>query len=81
MGIVFQFFQLLPTLTALENLIFFAKLYAVADPQTRALAMLERVEGTTVYWGIWAQFHPDTVILAEEPTKKQKKAYKKRRDK
>lgn len=40
-------------------------------------AMLKRVEGTTVYWGIWAQFHPETVILAEEPTKKQKKAYKK----
>ena len=24
---------------------------------------LRRVTGTTVYWGIWAQFHPDTEIV------------------
>lgn len=26
---------------------------------------LERVPGTAVYWGIWAQFHPDTEIASD----------------
>lgn len=26
---------------------------------------LDRISGTTVYWGIWAQFHPDTELVRQ----------------
>jgi putative ABC transport system ATP-binding protein len=45
-GIVFQFFQLLPTLTVLENVILpmdFAGLYTARERRTRALALLQQV--------------------------------------
>ncbi len=45
-GIVFQFFQLLPTLTALENVMLpmdFANLGSLRERRARALALLERV--------------------------------------
>jgi putative ABC transport system ATP-binding protein len=42
-GFVFQSFQLLPSLTALENVMLPLELAGVADAQTRALAILERV--------------------------------------
>lgn len=45
-GIVFQFFQLLPTLTALENVMLpmdFANLGTPRERRARALALLERV--------------------------------------
>ncbi|WP_298814785.1 ABC transporter ATP-binding protein [Chloroflexus sp.] len=45
-GIVFQFFQLLPTLTALENVMLpmdFAGFGTLRERQARALALLERV--------------------------------------
>jgi putative ABC transport system ATP-binding protein len=45
-GLVFQFFQLLPTLTAVENVMLpmdFAGLTAVADRRPRAQALLERM--------------------------------------
>jgi putative ABC transport system ATP-binding protein len=46
LGIVFQFFQLLPTLTVLQNIILpmeFANLYSPRDREERALSLLERV--------------------------------------
>ena len=45
-GIVFQFFQLLPTLTVAENVVLpmdFARVYAPRERRTRALALLEKV--------------------------------------
>ena len=47
MGIVFQFFQLLPTLTVLENVILpmdFCNLYSSKERVKRALSLLEMVE-------------------------------------
>jgi len=46
-GIVFQFYQLLPTLTALENVLLPMELNHIGSPQERrgrALALLEQVE-------------------------------------
>ncbi|MDQ7030845.1 MAG: ABC transporter ATP-binding protein [Ardenticatenia bacterium] len=43
-GIVFQFFQLLPTLTALENVMLPLALAGHPDPRARATALLERLE-------------------------------------
>jgi putative ABC transport system ATP-binding protein len=46
LGIVFQFFQLLPTLSLLENVLLpmdFCAMYAPADREERALRLLERV--------------------------------------
>ena len=31
---------------------------------------LARIEGTAVYWGIWAQYHPETEVLGETGVKK-----------
>jgi putative ABC transport system ATP-binding protein len=45
-GIVFQFFQLLPTLTAVENVMLpmdFCSTWPVAERRARALALLERL--------------------------------------
>jgi putative ABC transport system ATP-binding protein len=47
LGIVFQFFQLLPTLTALENIILpmdFCKKYSLSERKDRALHLLEEVD-------------------------------------
>lgn len=47
MGIVFQFFQLLPTLTLLENVMLpmdFCQMYETTERPDRALALLEQVE-------------------------------------
>ena len=47
LGIVFQFFQLLPTLTALENVILpmdFCKKYSLSERKERALHLLEEVD-------------------------------------
>ena len=47
LGIVFQFFQLLPTLTLLENILLpmeLNQLYTKRERQERALSLLERVE-------------------------------------
>ena len=47
MGIVFQFFQLLPTLTILENVMLpmdFCQMYDPSERPDRALALLEQVE-------------------------------------
>lgn len=46
LGIIFQFFQLLPTLTLLENVILpmeFARLHTPAERKARALELLDRV--------------------------------------
>ena len=46
-GIVFQFFQLLPTLTVLENVIMpmdFARVYGPRDRREKAMALLERFD-------------------------------------
>jgi ABC-type lipoprotein export system ATPase subunit len=46
-GVIFQFFQLLPTLTVLENLMLpmdFCNTYNRRERKTRALALLERVD-------------------------------------
>ena len=46
-GVVFQFFQLLPTLTAVENVMLpmdFGKRYAPAERYERALRLLEQVD-------------------------------------
>lgn len=43
LGFVFQFFHLVPTLTALENVALMAELAGVEAPQGRAEAMLEAV--------------------------------------
>jgi putative ABC transport system ATP-binding protein len=46
-GVVFQFFQLLPTLTVLENIMLpmdFSKLYTERERRSRALELLEQVE-------------------------------------
>jgi len=48
-GVVFQFFQLLPTLTAIENILLpmdFGKLYAPAQRYERAMHLLEQVDMT-----------------------------------
>ncbi len=45
-GIVFQFFQLLPTLTVAENVVLpmdFCNMYAVSDRRERAIGLLEKV--------------------------------------
>lgn len=45
-GVVFQFFQLLPTLTVLENIILpmdFCQTYPVSERRDRAIALLKRV--------------------------------------
>lgn len=47
LGIVFQFFQLLPTLTALENIILpmdFCKKYSLSERKERAYHLLEEVD-------------------------------------
>ncbi len=47
MGVVFQFFQLLPTLTVVENVMLpmdFCRLYTPKERKERALALLERVD-------------------------------------
>ena len=47
MGVVFQFFQLLPTLTVAENVMLpmdFCRLYSPKERKERALALLARVE-------------------------------------
>lgn len=47
LGIIFQFFQLLPTLTVIENVMLpmdFAGLYAPRERQTRAFELLDRVD-------------------------------------
>ncbi|MCP4426703.1 MAG: cyclic nucleotide-binding domain-containing protein [Chloroflexi bacterium] len=47
LGIIFQFFQLLPTLTLAENIMLpmeFARLYTPSERRERALDLLERVE-------------------------------------
>jgi putative ABC transport system ATP-binding protein len=46
-GVVFQFFQLLPTLTAIENVMLpmdFGKLYSPAQRYERAMRLLEQVD-------------------------------------
>ena len=46
-GVIFQFFQLLPTLTALENVMLpmdFCGLFSPAERKSRALHLLEQVE-------------------------------------
>ena len=43
LGFVFQFFHLIPTLTALENVAFMAELAGLGAPRERAEAMLEAV--------------------------------------
>ena len=46
-GVIFQFFQLLPTLTVLENLVLpmdFCNMYSRRDRKPRAMQLLERVE-------------------------------------
>jgi len=46
-GVVFQFFQLLPTLTVLENIMLpmdFCNMYKPSDRRDRALALLEKVD-------------------------------------
>ena len=43
LGFVFQFFHLVPTLTALENVAFMAELAGLGAPRKRAEAMLEAV--------------------------------------
>jgi putative ABC transport system ATP-binding protein len=46
-GVIFQFFQLLPTLTSLENVMLpmdFCHMYALRERQERALHLLEQVE-------------------------------------
>jgi putative ABC transport system ATP-binding protein len=48
-GVVFQFFQLLPTLTAIENVMLpmdFGKLYAPGERYERAMRLLEQVDMT-----------------------------------
>ena len=47
MGVVFQFFQLLPTLTVVENVMLpmdFCRLYTPKERRARAMALLERVD-------------------------------------
>lgn len=47
MGVIFQFFQLLPTLTSLENIVLpmaFCKLYSRKERRERAMALLEQVD-------------------------------------
>ena len=47
MGVVFQFFQLLPTLTVVENVMLpmdFCRLYTPKERKARAMALLERVD-------------------------------------
>jgi putative ABC transport system ATP-binding protein len=47
MGVVFQFFQLLPTLTVIENVMLpmdFCRLYSTKERKERAMALLARVE-------------------------------------
>lgn len=49
MGVVFQFFQLLPTLTLLENVMLpmeFCRLYTSSEREDRALQLLEMVDMT-----------------------------------
>jgi putative ABC transport system ATP-binding protein len=46
-GVVFQFFQLLPTLTVIENVMLpmdFCNVYSMAERQERAMHLLEQVE-------------------------------------
>ena len=46
-GIVFQFFQLLPTLTALENVVMpmdFARVHSPPDRRDKAMSLLERFD-------------------------------------
>jgi putative ABC transport system ATP-binding protein len=48
-GVVFQFFQLLPTLTVIENVMLpmdFCDMYAMREREERALRLLEQVEMT-----------------------------------
>jgi putative ABC transport system ATP-binding protein len=47
MGVIFQFFQLLPTLTVIENVMLpmdFCDMYTPRERETRAMALLEEVE-------------------------------------
>jgi putative ABC transport system ATP-binding protein len=49
MGVVFQFFQLLPTLTVVENVMLpmdFCRLYSTKERKERAMDLLSRVEMT-----------------------------------
>lgn len=47
LGVIFQFFQLIPTLTVLQNVVMpmdFASMYTRQERQERAMMLLERVE-------------------------------------
>ena len=83
LGFVFQSYQLIPTLTALENVMLPHELHAADDGRARAEALLESVglaerdaslSGAAFWWGAAARglarafmLRPP-VILADEPT-------------
>lgn len=82
-GFVFQFFNLIPTLTVGENLLLPVELVGVRDGRDRAIALLERV-GLADRWDSYpdrlsggeqqrvavarAVVHEPALILADEPT-------------
>ncbi len=61
LGFVFQFFHLIPTLTALENVAFMAELAGVPTPLARAQGMLEAVG-----LGARASAFPETLSGGEQ---------------
>ena len=83
LGFVFQFFNLVPTLTALENVAFLAELNGLPDGEARARELLVRL-GLEQRLDAWpgtlsggeqqrvaiarALVHRPAVILADEPT-------------